>query len=341
MARNGSGQYELPESDFVNGTVIDETVMNSQLSDIEAALTASLAANGETTATGNLKMGSNKLTGLAAGSAATDSATLGQIQAGAFLWAGTGGGTADVITASVSPAISAYAAGQRFVFIASGNNTGAVTININSVGAKAITKNGTTALAADDLVSGKIYTIVYDGTRFQIEDLGKILNTNISPSAAIDTTKLGAGALVQMQSVAYTAVATGTTVMSFDDVVPANTEGDERMTLAITPKDADNKLIVMAWAMASNDQSATFISMALYQDSSAGLAVDTYTTSAANEPGNLNLSYTVTAGGTSAITYKVRIGSSAGGTTTFNGSSSARRHGATSKSGMIIMEVAG
>jgi hypothetical protein len=83
-------------------------------------------------------------------------------------WCGSAGGTADVITISPSPAITAYAAGQRFGFIASGANTGAVTVNVSSLGAKSITKNGTTALAAGNIPSGAVVMIQYDGTQFQL-----------------------------------------------------------------------------------------------------------------------------------------------------------------------------
>lgn len=76
-------------------------------------------------------------------------------------------GTPDVITAIATPPITAYSAGQVFRFIASGANTTNVTINIGGLGAKAITKNGTTALVAGDIPSGAMIEIIYDGTRFQ------------------------------------------------------------------------------------------------------------------------------------------------------------------------------
>jgi hypothetical protein len=72
--------------------------------------------------------------------------------------------------------MNAYAAGQTFRFIAAGANaTTSVTLNINSIGAKAVTKNGTTALAIGDIVSGAIVEVTYDGTQFQI-------SSQISPS---------------------------------------------------------------------------------------------------------------------------------------------------------------
>lgn len=74
----------------------------------------------------------------------------------------------DTITGNVTPALTAYASGQTFRFVAAGANTGAVTININGLGAKSVTKNGTTALDAGDIASGALVQVSYDGTRFQL-----------------------------------------------------------------------------------------------------------------------------------------------------------------------------
>jgi hypothetical protein len=57
---------------------------------------------------------------------------------------------------------------MSFRFVAANSNTGAVTINIDSLGAKAITKNGSTPLGADDILAGAAVTIIYDGTEFQL-----------------------------------------------------------------------------------------------------------------------------------------------------------------------------
>jgi len=82
MSRNGSGTYSLPAGNpVVTGTTISSTWANNTLTDIATALTGSLAADGQTTATGNLKMGSNRVTGLADGIASTDGATVSQVAA--------------------------------------------------------------------------------------------------------------------------------------------------------------------------------------------------------------------------------------------------------------------
>jgi hypothetical protein len=82
MSRNGSGTYTLPAGNpVVTGTTISSTWANTTLTDIGTALTGSLATDGQTTATGNLKMGNNRITGLADGIASTDGATVSQVNA--------------------------------------------------------------------------------------------------------------------------------------------------------------------------------------------------------------------------------------------------------------------
>jgi hypothetical protein len=85
MSRNGSGVYTLPAGNpVVTSTTIASTWANNTMTDLATALTGSLASDGQTTATGNLKMGANRITGLADGIAATDAATVNQIPSGAL-----------------------------------------------------------------------------------------------------------------------------------------------------------------------------------------------------------------------------------------------------------------
>lgn len=61
MSRNGSGTYTLPNAAFVAGTTIDPTPMNGNFSDIGAQITNSVAADGQTTMSGALKMGGQNI----------------------------------------------------------------------------------------------------------------------------------------------------------------------------------------------------------------------------------------------------------------------------------------
>ena len=168
MGYDGSGNFTTTFSDFQFDSVISETEVNTNFADIEVGLSTAITKDGQTTVTANIPMASFKFTGLGAGSAATDSATLGQIQAQAYVWGGTASGTADALTLTATPAITAYAAGQVFRFMAGASpNTGAATLAVNGLAAKAIQNDGS-ALAAGEIAAGKTYEVIYDGTQFQL-----------------------------------------------------------------------------------------------------------------------------------------------------------------------------
>lgn len=78
------------------------------------------------------------------------------------------GGTANAITLSPSPAITSYAAGQRFSFVAASTNTGAVTVNVSGLGAKNLYKNGSQQLVANEITINSLNVIEFDGTNFQL-----------------------------------------------------------------------------------------------------------------------------------------------------------------------------
>ena len=164
MARNGSGTYSNPYPNFVSGTVISSNEVDANNSDIATALTQSIAVDGQSVVTGDIPLATHKFTAMKVGTAATDSLSLGQAQAEAFIWCGTAGGGADAITLSPSPAITAYAAGQRFVWMASGStNTGATTVAISGLSAIALQDNGA-ALTAGQHAASKMFMGILNTT---------------------------------------------------------------------------------------------------------------------------------------------------------------------------------
>ena len=98
-------------------------------------------------------------------------------------------GSADVYVIAPSPAIGAYAAGQRFRFKAGNTNTGAATLNVNSLGARTIKKERTTDLAAGDIVADDIITVHYDGTNFQIQPTIAIIESSTDHMEDVFTTR--------------------------------------------------------------------------------------------------------------------------------------------------------
>jgi hypothetical protein len=185
MARNGSGTYNLPAGNPVTtGTTISSTWANNTLADMATALTGSVASDGQTTPSANLPMGTFAHTNVGNATVRTMYASAGQVQDGVITYLTSVSG-ADTITAVGAVGMTAYATGQRFTFIAAGANTGAATININSIGAKTVTKFGATALVAGDLASNTAYEIIYDGTQFQL------LNPSYSSTVATAIANVG------------------------------------------------------------------------------------------------------------------------------------------------------
>lgn len=73
----------------------------------------------------------------------------------------------DTYAITVAPAPSAYVTGQRFFFKPDTANTGATTLNVNSLGAKTIKKfaNGSAVdLSTGDISANQPVTVIYDGT---------------------------------------------------------------------------------------------------------------------------------------------------------------------------------
>lgn len=145
--------------------------------------------------------------------------------------------------------------------------------------------------------------------------------------------------VVQRVSTETGAVATGTTTVPIDDTIPQNTEGDQYMTLAITPKNTANILKIEITVNVSNSASVNNMITSLFQDSTAN-ALATSTTFSALTTAIVNVKFThiMSAGTTSSTTFKVRIGGNGAGTTTFNGAGGARVFGGVMASSIVITE---
>jgi hypothetical protein len=168
MARNGAGTYTLPAGNPVTtGTTISSSWANNTLNDIASGLTTSLAYDGQTAPVANLPMATFAHTGVGNATVRTMYAAAGQVQDGTFQFLTSVAGT-NTVTGIAGLSMSALVAGQTFRFVAAATNTSGVTLNINSIGAKAITKNGTTALIANDILINSVVEVIYDGTQFQL-----------------------------------------------------------------------------------------------------------------------------------------------------------------------------
>jgi hypothetical protein len=108
MSRNGSGTYSLPAGNpVVTNTTISSTWANTTLADIANALTGSVAADGQTTMSGNLNVGNNKIINVDDGTDAGDAVNYGQLLAV--------GGTGKIVQTVVGTSGAAYTTSSSYV----------------------------------------------------------------------------------------------------------------------------------------------------------------------------------------------------------------------------------
>lgn len=137
--------------------------------DLATGINQCLNKDGSNAATANLDAGTYKITRVGDGTAHTDAINAGQIQDGGLIFQATdSGGSANTYAIALTPAVTAYVAGQVFHFKAANTSTGASTLNVNALGAKNIKKKNDQDIAAGDIEQNAIVSVIYDGTSFQM-----------------------------------------------------------------------------------------------------------------------------------------------------------------------------
>ena len=99
---------------------------------------------------------------------ADDAVTPAKLEFGAYHWASTGG-TANAISLTTGNSLSGTPeTGEIVAFKASANNTGAVDVTVDGYSSANLFKHGATELERDDLRSGQVYAIRFDGTDWSL-----------------------------------------------------------------------------------------------------------------------------------------------------------------------------
>jgi hypothetical protein len=124
--------------------------------------------------------------------------------------------------------------------------------------------------------------------------------------------------LSKCKQIKYTSTATAdstTTVIPVDNTIPQNTEGKELLTLAITPSNVNNILVIEAYIPVGTVSLAAYFTAALFQDSAADALQTTSNYNAgANQWTPCFIRHIMTAGTTSSTTFRLRYGPSTAGT---------------------------
>ena len=136
----------------------------------------------------------------------------------------------NTIAATASPTITSYSTGAAYSFIAVNTNTGAVTLSIDGLIAKNVTKVGSQPLVAGDILAGMLVYVHYDGIRFQMIGNvvygGSVTNATISGGTISGATITGGSVSGLATDLAIADGGTGasTALAAFDALKQASTD---------------------------------------------------------------------------------------------------------------------
>ena len=100
-------------------------------------------------------------------------------------------GAADAYTITMTPTLTAYTDGLKVRVKIANTNTGAATINIDSIGARSIKRQDGTDPDAGDLTAGDLHDLIYDGTNFVLATPSRAHMAGIANNLAADLTFSG------------------------------------------------------------------------------------------------------------------------------------------------------
>jgi hypothetical protein len=154
------------------------------------------------------------------------------------------------------------------------------------------------------------------------------------------STVTAGGKLVAQTSNTTNSVVTGTTAIPQDNTIPQITEGDQYLTVSHTPASAANILEIEGVLNLSSNAALNYLLVnALFQDAvTNALAVGVMQQVVVQGTMTVRVRHIMTAGTTSAITFRLRGGTSGGATTTLNGSGGAGLYGGAFISSITVRE---
>lgn len=150
-------------------------------------------------------------------------------------------GAADAYVLTAAPNTrkmpGAYLTGMIVEFVPGNVNTGASTINVSSLGVKAIKKaDGTTALSAGDIVASGLTKLWYDGTNFRMHSSG----VPYTPTAA--NALVGSRIQHRRYEIGSMIDCANASPYPGDNTDASNTQGDQIMTDTFTPLLSTSKI---------------------------------------------------------------------------------------------------
>lgn len=148
------------------------------------------------------------------------------------------------------------------------------------------------------------------------------------------------GPIVAQEQTAFTTdKETSATVIPADDSIPQNTEGEEILTVSITPQRANSLLIVEAQTWGAPDTN-TVLTAAIFKDNETGARAAAGTSVQTSDTLEfVAVKAFVTPGSLSPITFRLRVGQAVAGTLAINGSAASRLYGGVGVTSLTVKEV--
>jgi hypothetical protein len=195
--------------DVTTKYLVNRKVRVNDASTYYGTVTASSYGAPDTTVTVELESGSltASLTAVAIAALAPTNLSIPPIVYNGKAVYAADGGASDAYAITLSPVPTSYVTGMIIRFKANTANTGAATLNVNSLGAKTIKKNASSDLIDNDIVANQIVEVVYDGTNFQM------LSTLPASAPFIDSTAIikGSGDATKLLRIEVDGLTTATT----------------------------------------------------------------------------------------------------------------------------------
>lgn len=199
--------------------------------------------------------------------------------------------------------------------------------------------NGRAKMADGFLTLGKIAAGIFTADTFGRAPFseGFVNSDLLASNAAI--MNLPSGAVIQTQSESFTTYISTTAVIATNDSIPQNTQGMQLLTCTISPKFSSSKIRIRFHGYYGCTDSTPSVSTAVFVNSELNAI---YTTSwYQSNSGSLctnSLETEHTPGSSTAQTYAIRIGTTAG-TVRVNGNSTSRLFGGTSRCYLVLEEI--
>jgi hypothetical protein len=258
-----------------------------------------------------------------------------------------------------APVNTGVGVGDTFIMTQAGVATFSSTVNATTfdtnVTAAGVTLAGTT-LAADGTNANIDITMTPKGTGTVNPSALSVNSAYTFPTAdgnADDvlttagdgtvswTANSSTGVVVQRVNASTTAQVTCTTQLPVDDTIPQKTEGDEVLTVTITPTNSSNILVIEFTSFGTHTAN-TFCAGALFQDATTpALAAVVLGSDQVESYWNAKLTHYMAAGTTSSTTFKIRCGNyTTPASVWVNGDNGSRKFGGVAATTLCVTEYA-